>query len=231
MNPSPRPGDITLTRDQVRAIDHAAIHEQGIPGLQLMENASRAVADEAVAMLGGDVTGRAILVLCGGGNNGGDGFAAARMLDEAGARVRVIALRPFDRYTGDAKTNLNRCLDRGMDVIDASDDPMAALRQVDPPDLIIDALLGTGITSPVRPPVDRVIDWINASDAAVLAVDIPSGLDCDTGKPLGAAVQAHTTVTFIANKIGFTRPGAEPYIGRVEVADIGTPQKLLPGDA
>jgi NAD(P)H-hydrate epimerase len=216
-----------ITRAQTRAIDHAAIHEHGIPGLQLMENASRAVADEAVAMLGGDVTGRAILVLCGGGNNGGDGFAAARMLDEAGARARVIALRPFDRYTGDAKTNLNRCLDRGMDVIDASDDPMAALRHVDPPDLVIDALLGTGITSPVRPPVDRVIDWISASDAAVLAVDIPSGLDCDTGKPLGAAVQAHTTVTFIANKIGFTRPGAEPYIGRVVVADIGTPPHLL----
>lgn len=218
---------MTLTRAQTRAIDHAAIHEHGIPGLQLMENASGAVADEAVAMLGSDVRGRTILVLCGGGNNGGDGLAAARMLHQAGARVCVIALRPFDQYTGDARTNLDRCVERGMDVIDASDDPMAVLRQVDPPDMVIDALLGTGITSPVRPPVDAVIAWVNESGATVLAVDIPSGLDCDTGHPLGAAVQANATVTFIANKIGFTRPQAHRYTGRVVVADIGTPPHLL----
>ncbi len=216
-----------LTRDQVRSVDAKAIQEHGIAGLALMENASRAVADEAIVMFDGSAEGRSVLVICGGGNNGGDGFAAARLLHEAGARVQVIALKTFGEYAGDAKTNLDRCLERKISVSDASDAPTNTLRNLEPCELIVDGILGTGLTSPVRRPENRVIDWINRQRAAKLAIDIPSGLDCDEGKPLGVAVEADSTVTFVAMKAGFVKANAGRHTGRVIVADIGTPPELV----
>ena len=217
----------TVTREQVRAIDEAAINRHHIAGLTLMENASRAVAAHAVAMLDGSAKNKSIVVICGGGNNGGDGFATARLLHEAGARVICIALRPLADYQGDAKANLDRCLAMNIDVAAASDSPINTLRNLEPRELIIDAAGGTGIASPVRPPLDRVIDWMNHQRAPVLSIDIPTGLDCDTGKPLGGAVEADATVTFVAMKAGFLKANAGRYTGRVIVADIGTPPELL----
>lgn len=212
-----------LTRQQVRRVDAIAIHERGIPGLTLMETAATKVADEAVAMLGGAPTGKHVLLLCGGGNNGGDGFAAARLLRDRGADVTAVMLKSRDSYSGDAKTNLERC----ETIVEAIDEPLATLGKLGSNDLIIDAIFGNGLDSNVRDREAGVIEWINGQDVPVLAVDIPSGLDCDTGEPLGVAVRAARTVTFIANKVGFTRAGAIEYTGKVIVADIGTPPELI----
>jgi hydroxyethylthiazole kinase-like uncharacterized protein yjeF len=212
-----------LTRQQVRRVDAIAIHERGIPGLTLMETAATKVADEGAAMLDGKPAGKHVLILCGGGNNGGDGFAAARLLRERGADVTAVMLKPRDSYAGDAKTNLERC----QDVVEAIDEPLEVLGEVGQADLIIDAIFGNGLSSNVREREAGVIEWINEQDAPVLAVDIPSGLDCDTGQPLGVAVRADVTVTFIATKVGFARAGAIEYTGKVIVADIGTPPELI----
>ena len=215
--------DPALTLQQVRRVDEIAINERGIPGLALMESAATHVADQAMMMLDDKSEGKHVVILCGGGNNGGDGFAAARLLSERGANVTAVMLKPRDSYSGDAKTNLERC----QTIVEAVDDPLATLGKLGSNDLIIDAIFGTGLDSDVREREAGVIEWINGQDVPVLAVDIPSGLDCDTGKPLGVAAWADRTVTFIATKVGFTKAGASEYTGEVIVADIGTPAELV----
>lgn len=218
-----------FSRDSVRDVDRRAISEYGIPGILLMENASRALAQQAMAMLDRPECrrGAKVLIICGGGNNGGDGFAAARHLHNADLDVTVVLMRPADSYRGDAATNLNICGAMELNLIEAADDPVAGLRQLPEHDLILDGLLGTGLTSDVRPPLDAVIDWMNQQGAPVLAIDIPSGLDCDTGAPLGCAVRADATVTFVGIKAGFTQPGAAAHTGRIIVGDIGAPRQLI----
>lgn len=211
-----------FSRQSVRAVDAEAIERYGIPGIVLMENASRALADEAMRMLP-DASQRKVLILCGPGNNGGDGFAAARHLHNAELEVTVLHFRPTDQYTGDARTHLDIIGAMGLTLLDASDDPARALKQIGRFDLIIDCLLGTGLASRVRHPLDAVIRWINHQPAPILACDIPSGLDCDTGEPLGEAVRADATVTFVGLKKGFTSAPAEAFTGRVVIADIGAP--------
>jgi NAD(P)H-hydrate epimerase len=241
INPAP-----VLSRAQVRQVDTQAVEQFAMPGIILMENASRNVADQAIKMLtearlsslrlrqlrperDGDASHPlgSVLVICGGGNNGGDGFATARHLANAGAGVTIVITRRPDDYSGDAATNLATCRAMSLPIIDASDQPLETLQQCQLADLLIDALLGTGIDSTVRSPMDGIIEWINAQPAPILAVDIPSGLDCDTGSPLGCAVQADVTVTFVANKQGFTQTGAEQYTGQVIVGDIGVPRTLI----
>ena len=216
----------TLTREQVRRIDRIAVDRYRIPSIVLMENAARQLADQADAMLDA-ADGRAALVVCGGGNNGGDGLAAARHLRNRGRVVTVAILKPFDRYDGDARVNLDICLAMGMNLVPADADPVAALSHVGPVDLVIDAVLGTGLSSQVKGSAVDVINWLNDQPAPILAADTPSGLDCDTGRPLGAAVRARRTVTFVAVKAGFTQPGADEYTGQVVVADIGAPPALI----
>jgi NAD(P)H-hydrate epimerase len=213
-----------FTREQVREVDRLAIERYGIPGLVLMENASRGLAKYALSML--PEGGRA-LIICGGGNNGGDGLAAARHLHNAGEQVAIVLLRPYDSYTGDARTNLDICRAMDLFMIEAADDVLEGLRAAPPADLLIDGVLGTGISIEVRPPMTDVIDWTNSQPAPVLAIDIPSGLDCDTGRPLGAAVRAAATVTFVGVKRGFLQPGADQYTGRIVVVDIGAPRELV----
>jgi len=135
-----------LTRQQVRRVDEIAINQRRIPGLTLMETAATKVADEAVTMLGGDPTGKQVLILCGGGNNGGDGFAAARLLRDRGANVTAVMLKPRDSYSGDAKTNLERC----ETIVEAVDGPLVTLGKLGPSDLIIDAIFGNGLASEVH---------------------------------------------------------------------------------
>ncbi len=208
---------LTLSRDQVRRIDQLAVDEFGLPGIVLMENASRQLADHAERMLR-DMDRRHALVVAGGGNNGGDGFAAARHLDNRGFDVTIVRTKPADSYTGDARTNLDTCCAMGLNIV---------TEPVDGADLIVDGLLGTGLTSDVRGDAAEWIGWINRQPAAVLAIDTPSGLDCDTGEPLGCAVHADETVTFVALKKGFAQPGASAYTGVVHVADIGAPSALI----
>lgn len=205
-----------LTRDQVREVDRLAIEELGIPGIVLMENAARNAAAEALTMM--PAGGRAT-ILCGGGNNGGDGYAMARLLHNAGRQVTIFAARDPASLTGDAAINAAIARQMGLIFTDTPD--------LHDADILIDALLGTGFGGEVRQPLAGLIEAINAAGRPVLAVDVPSGLDCDTGKPAAATVRADVTVTFVAEKVGFAAPTAGPYLGRVVVADIGAPASLI----
>jgi NAD(P)H-hydrate epimerase len=213
---------IALSRAEARAVDRHAIEQLGIPGVVLMENAGRGAA-ELLLSLGG--SGR-IVICCGKGNNGGDGLVIARHLHLAGREVRILLYADPDELQGDARINLEivRKLDLPMLISKGSELDEAGLRhELVGAVWIVDALFGTGLTGPVRPPLDRVIELINASLARVLAVDIPSGLDCDTGQPPGPTIRAEHTATFFAWKRGFLMPGAAAWTGRVHVLGIGAP--------
>jgi NAD(P)H-hydrate epimerase len=221
----PRP----LTRDEVRAIDRRAIDEYGVPGVVLMENAGHGVA-RVLARQG--IRGP-VVICCGKGNNGGDGYVIARHLDAWGHDVAIVLACDPSEVTGDAAAHLAilqksalRCLE--PDPTLQSDGVTALLRSAD---WVVDGLLGTGLHGPVREPMRTAIDTLNALSPATrrLAIDIPSGLDCDTGEPLGAAVRADVTVTFVAWKAGFAKPAAAPFLGAVHVVDIGVPRAALRG--
>jgi len=215
-----------LSRAQVSELDRRAIEEYGVPGVVLMENAGRGAA-EILLRLG--VHGQVVLC-CGKGNNGGDGFVIARHLDNAGVPVRVLLFCAPEDLTGDAAINQRILARAGLPLQVFTGEALDAgrLRQeLAPAEWVVDALFGTGLSGPVRAPLNRVITAINECPARVLAVDIPSGLDCDTGEPLGPTVRAHHTVTFVAQKKGFANPAAGPWLGRVHVADIGAPRVLL----
>ena len=213
---------VRLTRAQVREIDKRSIERYHIPGIVLMENAARAVADAAWEMVKGKPA--AIFILCGGGNNGGDGLAAARHLHNGGADVTIYLLSDPARFKGDAKTN--------FEIIDAmpiayGDATLERFTGKVGPALIIDAAFGTGLTSEPRAPFGDLVTAINRRGPPVLAVDLPSGLDCDTGNPLGACIRATKTVTFVAEKTGFANPKSMEYTGEVIVGDIGCPRELI----
>ena len=234
-----RQGIRTLTREQVRRIDRLAIETLGIPGIVLMENAGRSVAEEVLRMFRAfaletrksNTRRLACAVLCGGGNNGGDGYVIARHLYNAGARVHVYSTSGPERIGADT------CLHR--DIVEKMRIPIrelvteaqlkTAVIQWRRMHVIIDALLGTGFSGDVRAPLISVIHTCNALKPVVkvVAVDVPSGLDCDTGKASNATVRADATVTFVASKPGFLSPAAKPYVGRLIVAGIGTPPELL----
>jgi len=212
-----------LTRSQVRLIDRRSIQDYHIPGVVLMENAARGVAQVARKMLGGN-RGGPVLILCGGGNNGGDGLAAARHLHNGGADVSILLTTDPAKYSGEAKSNWEIIV--AMRLRTASADPATIAAMT--PALVVDAIFGTGLAQPPRPPFAEIVQAIHGSGAPILAVDIPSGLDCDTGLPLGpACVKATHTATFIAQKAGFAKPGAAQYLGEVSVWDIGCPRELV----
>ncbi len=214
-----------LTREEVRSIDRRAAEELAMPTLVLMENAGRGAADWLASKLG---SGRA-LILCGPGNNGGDGGVVARHLDLRGIAVRVVWFAEPGKLARDASTQ-HEILDRsGFDQVDwpGTVEPERLDALLAGADWLVDGLLGTGLTRPVEGPLRDVIEAINRAGQPVLALDLPSGLDADTGQPQGLAVRATATVTFVAPKIGFAQPGANAYTGEVVVADIGAPRCLL----
>ena len=215
-----------LTREQARALDRRAMEEFGVPGVVLMENAGRGMA-ELLRALG--VRGP-VIICCGKGNNGGDGVVMARRLDAAGVAVRVLLCADPAQLTGDAAVN-HRILTAGgvpMQVFPPPSLDEDRLRgELAIADWVVDALFGSGVRGAVQPPYDRIIAAINAGSARVFAVDIPSGLDSDTGLPLGIAVRAHHTATVAALKKGFLNPSTAPWIGRVHLLDMGAPAALL----
>jgi NAD(P)H-hydrate epimerase len=241
-----------LTRDAARRLDEAAQQRFGIPGVVLMENAARAMADIARAMLGtasappshagrdaDDAPRTRVVVVCGTGNNGGDGYAIARHLANAGINVEIAPLGP-PRAGTDAACNESIC--RRMELVFV--EPLLALQT--PPDLVVDAVFGTGLDRPVVGRALDVIRAINRARAEVLAVDLPSGLDNDTGQPfaaqilppgatagegsgapIGEAVRATVTAVTVAPRPGMRHPDARRWFGRTRIVDIGTPASLL----
>jgi len=214
------------TRDEIRAFDRYAIEALGLPGIVLMENAGRQIAEAARAMLAGRAKPR-VVILAGPGNNGGDGFVVARHLAMAGIRAEVVLLVPREKTTGDADTNLRVLEALGFQVRVLAGKVEAMLGALCPmlaeADLVVDGMLGTGTRGEIREPYASAIGAVNEAKRPVLAIDIPSGLDPDTGKPLGPTVRATKTVTLAAVKVGFRKPGAAEYTGEVVLADIGVP--------
>jgi len=213
---------MTLTRQQVREIDRMALERYGMPGIVLMENAARAVVDEAMRQMKSQVN-KSTLILCGGGNNGGDGLAAARHLHNRGVSVVVGLMVDPTTYKGDAAINWKIVEAMGLPVSPIT----TALIARHARGLVIDALFGTGLTEPPRAPFPGIAAEVNDFCSDVLAVDVPSGLDCDTGMPLGVCIKASTTVTFVAPKVGFEKSTARSFVGSVVVGDIGCPKELI----
>ena len=214
---------VALTREQVRRVDEICLSDFHLPGLLLMEHAALALLESCRNLLG-NLPGRRVDIICGGGNNGGDGYALARLLTLAGATVTLHATTPADDLEGDASTNARICDAMKIKRIDAAADTIARCET----ELLVDALLGTGLSEPPRENAAELILAMKRCRAPVLAVDVPSGLDCDTGKPLGeaaACVRATTTCTFVAPKVGFAQAGQ--WTGKVEIGDIGCPVEAV----
>jgi NAD(P)H-hydrate epimerase len=216
---------IALTREQSRKVDQRAERDFGFSGLVLMENAGRGVAD---VLCNSGITGP-VVICCGKGNNAGDGFVIARHLDLRGHSVCVLLWADPKELTGDAAANWNILAktDVPIEIFGATHNAERLAKLLEDAAWIVDALLGTGARGEPRPPLDDVIEQINAAPAPKLAVDLPSGLDCDTGLPARHTIRAAVTCTFVAEKIGFSSPEARPYLGEIRVLDIGVPRKLI----
>lgn len=213
-----------VTAGQMREIDRITIKEIGIPGLRLMERAGEGVTRKAVEILGG-VRGKRVLILCGRGNNGGDGFVIARLLHRLGARPHVFLLAKKEEVKGDALVNLHRAeeLNIPIQIIIQEGDLAPALGW----DLVIDALLGTGVKGAVAGLVGQAIQLINDFDAPVLSVDIPSGVEGDSGLCPEEGVRADFTVTMGLLKRGLLMNAGRERSGQVEVVDIGIPDNVI----
>jgi len=215
---------LVMTRDEVRAFDKWAINSLGIPGVVLMENAGRICAEFIAGKLR-EVDRPKVCIFCGTGNNGGDGFVIARHLSNSDFQVTIALCGDRNKVKGDAKTNLDILERVGHAVhtldLDSDDIPGQVQAFAGGTDMIVDALFGTGLSGQLDGRYRQLIEGINLQRRPIVAVDIPSGLDCDSGQPLGAAIRATCTVTFVAVKKGFTITGAHDYTGEVFVASIG----------
>lgn len=217
-----------VTAREMREIDQRAINDYGIPGVVLMENAGRRVA-EAVAEKLGAVQGSTVTIFAGKGNNGGDGLVAARHLYSMGADVKVLLLDNPDNISGDAAINLNiwKKMEQKVYTVTQKDDFNAVRLFLVKTDIIVDAIYGTGFKGKVKDYAGRIIEAINSCGKPVVSADIPSGLEADTGITGGACVRSSVTVTFGLPKIGLLiEPGAG-YVGDLKVADISIPPALL----
>lgn len=214
-----------VTAATMREIDRATIQDFAVPGVILMEHAGRGVADAAQRMLA-ERPGRRVLVLCGTGNNGGDGFVAARILADRGFDVTLALLGRSDSLQGDAALHWRPLAAFPVAIHQAPDVLPDGLLTPPGPDLIIDAILGTGLTRPTDGLIAQVVGAANALPCLRLAVDLPTGVDADRGRLMGTAFRAHRTVTFGLPKVGhFVHPAAG-FCGQVSVVDIGIPRAV-----
>ncbi len=227
-----------LTAEQMRGLDRLTTERASLSHLQLMENAGRQLADfileEMLAERLRDDRPVVVSILCGKGNNGGDALVAARHLWERGLKPRVCLLARAAEVKGDARANYEAFLQLGASVEELAEpaDWQRERNAVLDCDILVDGLLGTGLTGPVQGHLAQVIADANARrEYRVVAVDIPSGLPSDTGEPLGESVRADATVTFTAPKRGQVFAPNCARVGRLAVAPIGTPDALLEGDA
>ena len=211
-----------VTGDQMSAIDRMAI-EMGVPGTELMERAGAGVVRTVQERWSG-VEGLRVAVVCGKGNNGGDGFVVGRRLAEAGASASVYLAAPRSRITGDAAHHLDRLEAEVGPAAPVPEDLTGALAEAD---LVVDALVGTGLKGPPREAEARVIEGINECGRPVVSVDLPSGLGADTGAVAGACVRAAVTVTFGLAKVGHMFHPGRSQCGALELVDIGYPEGAL----
>ena len=215
-------GDFVLTREQVRDVDRIAIDEYGMSGLVLMENAGRGAAE----IVHQEAPPGPIAILCGSGNNGGDGYVIARHLELLGRAVSVISVVPLNALSGDARANAQIAVLGKIPFreIERKEEFAEALDSVG---TIIDCLLGTGAIGAPRKLYAEAIRGANAKSAFRVAIDVPSGLDCDRGEPQEPTFRAHQTVSFVASKPGLGGSAAAPYVGTLHVVAIGVPKALL----
>jgi hydroxyethylthiazole kinase-like uncharacterized protein yjeF len=220
--------ELVATAEEMQSCDRAAITKFGVPSIVLMENAGRSVAD-VVEREFVPVAGNLIYVLCGKGNNGGDGFVVARHLYNRGAKVNVFLMARGAQLTGDPRTNfrilqgiVKEDKSSALQLVESFD--VSKLRRHPSPDIIVDALFGTGFSGAVRGEYEKVIRWMNESEAKRIAVDIPSGVNADNGRVENIAVTADVTVTMGLRKIGLLVHRGRECSGSVHVADIEIPK-------
>jgi NAD(P)H-hydrate epimerase len=212
---------------EMQELDRLTTRKLGISGIVLMENAGRG-ASRLFLNHFDPLPGSHVLVLCGSGNNGGDGYVMARYLFQAGLKVTVAVLSELSRISNDALTNLEIILNMGFDIMEVPDMGgwTELKRELEDCDYIIDGILGTGLSTPVRGLYSQVIEEVNSLEKPVLAVDIPSGINADTGQIMGTAIEADITVTFGFPKVGeLISPGAE-LTGRLTRIDISIPDTV-----
>jgi ADP-dependent NAD(P)H-hydrate dehydratase / NAD(P)H-hydrate epimerase len=213
---------------QMREADRRTIDDIGIPSLVLMENAGRQVVAAMEAMYA-DLGDRQVAVLCGRGNNGGDGFVVARTLAQRGVDVSVFLIGRVSEVRGDARVNLEILGRLGLTVVEVADSQAWELHfsEVSDCTLIVDAIFGTGLNAPVSGFIESVIADVNASGIPVVAIDLPSGLSADAPEPIGPSIEAGLTVTLAAPKLPLVLPPAETRAGDIVIADIGIPGEVL----
>jgi NAD(P)H-hydrate epimerase len=217
-----------LSAMQMGEVDRLTTEQYRIPSILLMENAGRSVADEIEKACPG-LNQKRILVLCGRGNNGGDGFVVARYLALRGANPSILLFSEPEKLKGDALANWEIAKAMGLQirVLAKPLEPKTYLKRTSAPDVIVDALFGTGLSKPLGHDFRPVVEWINKSGSFVVAVDIPSGLMADSPEIIGPAVKAHLTVTFSALKLAHVVPPASDMAGKIVLAPIGSPPALF----
>jgi hydroxyethylthiazole kinase-like uncharacterized protein yjeF len=209
-------------------LDRKAIETYRVPGMILMENAGRGAA-EIISNIFPDIHKKKIAIIAGKGNNGGDGFVIARYLLNQGVSVKVYLLSDPKGLRGDAETNFNifQRIKGEVLSVPSSKDYARVKKDLERFDILVDGIFGTGLDAEVRGYYREVIDHLNTLQRPIVAIDIPSGLDADTGKPLGTAIRASLTITFGLPKVGHLIPPGIDYVGEVKVIDIGIPKRLV----
>ena len=218
-----------VTAEQMRSFDFAAINEFAIPGVVLMENAGRASFEILRGLLDDDLDGLHVSIVAGPGNNGGDGYVIARYLINNGAEVETFLLSPREKIRGDAMLNLNILEKMGARIWEINSiDTLESIQEMwAQSSVIVDAILGTGLQSEVRSPYREAIEKINDLDAIKLSVDIPSGLDSDTGKIHGVAISADITVSYGFKKLGMAMHPGLGLCGQTYIIDISIPKNAV----
>jgi NAD(P)H-hydrate epimerase len=219
-----------LNAAQMREADRYTIEEIGIPSLVLMENAGRQVVAAIEASFEAALHGR-VAVLCGRGNNGGDGFVVARTLQQRGIDTAVFVIGAVADVRGDARINLDILGRLGVTVVEINDEQSWELHfsEISQCSLIIDAIFGTGLRSPLGGMMETVVADVNAADIPIVAIDLPSGISADTAHLIGDCIDASMTVTLAAPKLPLILPPGEAYAGDVVIADIGIPYEVIQG--
>jgi len=215
----------SLTISQTQDLDQILVSHLGLPVMVLMENAGRHAAELARQMLGKSINNKKIIILCGTGNNAGDGMVAGRYLHNLGANILVILTSDVTILKKEPKLQAEILAKMQVNIKTFGENNFELIKkQLRTADLIIDALLGFGSVGDPREPAKTLINLANQTQTKILAVDLPSGLNADTGIAGNPTIKANSTITLALPKVGLIKPEAHPWIGDLYVADIGVPR-------